>query len=82
MNTVLTDRVSLQESVSDVCKRKVKVEGESKAGFFSAVLHKLKLWERNYRSRRQLLTLAPDQLKDIGLSRADALREGKLPFWK
>ncbi|MCV6611500.1 MAG: DUF1127 domain-containing protein [Amphritea sp.] len=46
------------------------------------MLHKLKLWERNYRSRRQLLTLAPDQLKDIGLSRADALREGKLPFWK
>ncbi|MYZ48072.1 DUF1127 domain-containing protein [Rhizobiales bacterium L72] len=33
------------------------------------------------RSRRALLALTDDQLKDIGLSRADAHREGLRPFW-
>ena len=33
------------------------------------------------RSRMALLELNDDQLKDIGLSRADAWREGVRPFW-
>jgi uncharacterized protein YjiS (DUF1127 family) len=33
------------------------------------------------RSRRALLRLNDDQLKDIGLSRADADREASRPFW-
>lgn len=34
-----------------------------------------------HRSRVALLELNDDQLKDIGLSRADAWREGMRPFW-
>ena len=33
------------------------------------------------RSRRALLRLNDDQLKDIGLSRADAHGEASRPFW-
>ena len=33
------------------------------------------------RSRMALLEMSEDQLKDIGISRADAHREGILPFW-
>lgn len=33
------------------------------------------------RSRHALLELSDDQLKDIGISRADAYREGLRSFW-
>jgi uncharacterized protein YjiS (DUF1127 family) len=33
------------------------------------------------RSRLVLLEMTDDQLKDIGISRADAHREGLRPFW-
>ncbi len=35
-----------------------------------------------YRQRRTLLALDDRMLKDIGISRADALREGNKPFWR
>jgi uncharacterized protein YjiS (DUF1127 family) len=34
------------------------------------------------RSRRALMELSDYQLKDIGLTRSDALSEGMRPFWK
>jgi uncharacterized protein YjiS (DUF1127 family) len=33
------------------------------------------------RERHALMALSDDTLKDIGLSRADAYREGTRPFW-
>lgn len=39
------------------------------------------LWMR-YRTRRQLLRLDSEQLRDIGVSRVDALQEGAKPFWQ
>jgi len=39
-------------------------------------------WIRNYRSRQQLLSLDRNQLKDIGVSRSEALEEARKPFWK
>ena len=33
-------------------------------------------------TRRALLRLTDEQLKDVGLSRGQALREAQLPFWK
>lgn len=38
-------------------------------------------WYRRYRTRRQLLTLDRNQLKDIGVSRAGAQEEAAKPFW-
>ncbi|WP_084332571.1 DUF1127 domain-containing protein [Marinobacterium jannaschii] len=43
---------------------------------------RVKHWLRNYQSRRQLTRLDSHMLKDIGISRADALREAEKPFWR
>ena len=38
-------------------------------------------WQELARQRRALAALSDDMLKDLGLSRADALREAGRPFW-
>ncbi|WP_085578929.1 MULTISPECIES: DUF1127 domain-containing protein [unclassified Pseudomonas] len=38
-------------------------------------------WHRLH-TRRALLGLTPQQLKDIGLTREQALEEGLKPFWR
>lgn len=38
-------------------------------------------WYQRYRQRRQLLTLDHGQLKDVGITVADAQHEGRKPFW-
>ncbi|MBY4675483.1 DUF1127 domain-containing protein [Marinobacterium arenosum] len=45
-------------------------------------LRLLRQWRHRARSRRQLLALDEQRLKDTGLSRAEALREGCKPFWQ
>lgn len=39
------------------------------------------LWHRLH-TRKALLALTADQLKDIGLTREQALEEGLKPFWR
>ncbi len=39
-------------------------------------------WGEKHRTRRALLALNDDQLKDIGISRADAYSEGTMSFWR
>ena len=52
----------------------------------SAVLAGAFQWLRRsyafYHQRRALLALDDAMLKDIGISRVDALREGNKPFWR
>jgi uncharacterized protein YjiS (DUF1127 family) len=43
---------------------------------------RLNLWRERTRQRRQLLELPPRLLRDIGIDRADALREARKPFWR
>ncbi|AWY41904.1 DUF1127 domain-containing protein [Pseudomonas putida] len=38
-------------------------------------------WQRLH-TRKALLTLTPEQLKDIGLTREQAREEGLKPFWR
>jgi uncharacterized protein YjiS (DUF1127 family) len=38
-------------------------------------------WHEMRRQRRALLELSDQMLKDIGISRADAMREAARPFW-
>jgi uncharacterized protein YjiS (DUF1127 family) len=38
-------------------------------------------WHELARQRRELMRLDDTMLKDIGLTRADALREAERPFW-
>lgn len=42
----------------------------------------LESWFQRARQRRQLLSLSDRMLKDIGISRADAVAEGEKPFWR
>nr|WP_261439852.1 DUF1127 domain-containing protein [Serratia liquefaciens] len=58
----------------------ISVEGEP-------VQHRARfpLWQlylQRYRTRRSLLQLDDVQLADIGLSRAQAMQEGRKPFWR
>lgn len=39
-------------------------------------------WVERRRQRRALYELSDELLKDIGVSRADALREAGKPFWR
>lgn len=45
-------------------------------------LKQIKMAYRKQRSRRALVRLSSHQLKDIGLSRTDAIREASKPFWR
>ncbi|WP_250656238.1 DUF1127 domain-containing protein [Alkalimarinus coralli] len=60
-------------------KRQLKVK-------LRILLPKLKnaiyLWKERARQRRALAQLSNYQLKDIGLSRSDAINEAGKPFWK
>ncbi|MEJ1337246.1 MAG: DUF1127 domain-containing protein [Candidatus Sedimenticola sp. (ex Thyasira tokunagai)] len=46
------------------------------------VIEQLKCWYARHRQREQLLQMDDRALKDIGISRVDALSEGTKPFWK
>ena len=47
-----------------------------------ALLARLREWCAVYRQRRVLLRLDDAMLKDLGISRVDALQEGHKPFWR
>lgn len=44
-------------------------------------LDRLEMMAQRHRSRRLLFELSDEQLKDIGISRADAEGEASRPFW-
>jgi uncharacterized protein YjiS (DUF1127 family) len=46
------------------------------------LLLQLEEWVERHRQRRALLALNDHAVKDIGLSYADAWREGGKPFWR
>ena len=50
--------------------------------FLTRVWAQLRDWRETYRQRRALLGLSDTMLKDIGISRVDALQEGGKPFWR
>lgn len=61
-----------------------KVAFRARVAHPSALLRlvmRLQDWHERARGRRVLLSLNDQQLRDIGLSRADAEREGLRPFW-
>jgi len=49
---------------------------------WSGLWQRLELWAERRRQRRELLRLPDHVLKDIGISRAEALSEAGKPFWK
>lgn len=51
-------------------------------GAFAAAGERVSLWVRRSRSRRALPGLSEHMLRDIGISRADALKEAAKWFWQ
>jgi uncharacterized protein YjiS (DUF1127 family) len=51
------------------------------AGLLVRGMDRVDAWLSRARSRRALLEMSDAMLKDIGLSRADAWRESRKPFW-
>ncbi|MBJ7539773.1 DUF1127 domain-containing protein [Marinomonas transparens] len=49
---------------------------------FKNVLAKLRKAYRNWRTRRQLMTISETDMKDLGLTRSDVYHEIEKPFWK
>ncbi len=47
-----------------------------------SLIERLELWADRRRERRALMACPDGLLKDVGLSRADALREAEKPFWR
>ena len=50
--------------------------------FISSIPSYIDIWVQRANHRSQLLTLDDRLLNDIGLSRAEADKEAKKPFWK
>ncbi|MCB1850802.1 MAG: DUF1127 domain-containing protein [Gammaproteobacteria bacterium] len=49
---------------------------------WSALLKRLRMYSRRHLQRQLLLQLNDNMLKDMGISRADAIREGNKHFWQ
>ncbi|AWB21469.1 DUF1127 domain-containing protein [Methylobacterium currus] len=47
-----------------------------------SLIERLELWADRRHERRALMACPDGLLKDVGLSRADALREAEKPFWR
>lgn len=58
----------------------LSVEGEPAQR--RAIVPIWRLYLQRYRTRTSLLQLDDVQLADIGLTRAQAIREGRKPFWR
>ncbi|MBZ9917579.1 MULTISPECIES: DUF1127 domain-containing protein [unclassified Mesorhizobium] len=77
------------ETISQTAAGLFAARPVDRGGFVSRIVRMVKslgrwidgLLERR-RSRLALLDMTDDQLKDIGISRCDAHREGIRPFWK
>ncbi|MCO7514926.1 DUF1127 domain-containing protein [Pseudomonas guariconensis] len=50
-------------------------------GVGRGLLARIARWHQLYRQRRELASLSDATLEDLGLSRADILRESERPFW-
>jgi uncharacterized protein YjiS (DUF1127 family) len=46
------------------------------------ILALLKAWWQRAYERQELLTLNDQMLRDIGITRCDAMREADKPFWR
>jgi uncharacterized protein YjiS (DUF1127 family) len=49
---------------------------------FAAAFDRFLVWQDRIRSRRMLRGLDDHMLRDIGIDRSDAEREGSMPFWR
>ena len=85
MNAVSTTAASAETVLRTACPSPAgATPGARAANRRRRMLALLGAWSARRRQRRQLLALSsnPDFLRDVGLSRADAVREAERPFWR
>ena len=60
------------------------VNDKPRSNAYGRILELSTIWGERIRQRNDLKQLAdsPELLMDIGISRYDALREGRKPFWR
>ncbi len=61
------DTFTMSDVISSLCKNSVATVRE---------------WRRRSRSRRDLMTLGERDLRDVRLTRSEAVQEGSKPFWQ
>ena len=49
---------------------------------FKALLDVIRLWRRRAYERQTLAGLSDQMLRDIGVTRCDAMNEASKPFWR
>ncbi|MEC9244458.1 DUF1127 domain-containing protein [Nitratireductor rhodophyticola] len=70
------------KTINDGCKPSAPPLGRKASGFtLRSVLRRVETWLGKRRSRLALLQLTDEQLRDVGISRDEARREGLRPFW-
>jgi len=62
--------------------RRTGRESNGLVSLLMGLLVSIDAMEERRRSRNALSALSDEQLKDIGLSRADAFHEASRPFWR
>ena len=68
-------------SIQPTSSRPRSLRVEHWLALMTAVTATIATWRELSHSRRVLSTLDDHQLRDIGLSRAEARRESERPFW-
>lgn len=79
MNGLSDVRLALRDQ--ELMAEQPRIEGAKCAAPMPGTGRWSQFWQRR-RTRQALLTLTSSELKDIGLTRADALNEGLKPFWR
>ena len=75
MNGLSDVRLKLYGSELERGQRDALCRAPAGMGRWRLMLHR-------WTTRRALLEMSPEQLKDIGLTREQALEEGLKPFWR
>ncbi len=78
MTTITLNHLSFTESAQRILATAVNRVGQ----VVSAGWTTLEMWQDRANQRHRLLEMDDRMLRDVGLSRADAEREGRKPFWK
>jgi uncharacterized protein YjiS (DUF1127 family) len=80
MNTLI--RQNLPASLESICSESVDSSAYWIRKEFNLLLRLLQRYYAVAKQRRDLSQLTDEQLKDIGISRVDAMREASKPFWR